>query len=191
MTTGRLIGAAGLTIVLAAGLSGWGCGRTVLLNLTKERAGNISVIFVNSTPYTASFSYGTWDAWDKTPGAPNMQQLRLASGATSSAATLPCGRNMSIGTSEFIARAIATRADEALPNFDPDAFTEVVNFSRADSETGTGGLPTEGTAVGIEKLLGVHYSCADQLVFTFVEDPDAPGGFRIDFEVILDKLPSE
>lgn len=191
MTTGKWVGVAGLAFGLAAGFGGLGCTKTLLLNLTKERTGNITVVFVNDTPYTASFSYGTWDAWDKTPGTVNMQQLRLAARTTSDAGTLPCARNMSIGTPEFIARAIATKADESVTDFDPDAFTEVVNFSSGDEGTGTGGLATEGTAAGIEKLLGADYSCADQLIFTFVQDPDAPGGFRIDFEVILDKLPNE
>lgn len=172
---------------MLAGLSG--CVGTVLRNLTKQRTGDITMVFINNTSYTAAFSYGTWDAWDRTPGTPNLQQLRLAPNTASEPATVPCARNAAIGTQDFVDRVIATKADEALDDFDPDAFDTVVRFSSAPSDSGAAGLPTEGTALGIEKLLGVDYSCADQLVFTFVEDPDAPGGFRIDFEVILDKLP--
>ncbi len=54
-----------------------GCWGTVAENLTKERTGNISVVLVNDTPYRASLSYGTWDAWDRSPGTVTMQQVRV------------------------------------------------------------------------------------------------------------------
>ncbi len=80
---------------------------------------------------------------------------------------------------------IATNADKT-DTFDADAFDTVVHFSSAPSDSNAAALPTEGTALGREVLLGVDYSCADEIIFTFVQDPDAVGGFRIDFEVILD-----
>jgi len=82
---------------------------------------------------------------------------------------------------------IATKTDEATTSFDADSFDTVVHFSAAASDSDAAALPTAGTALGVEKLLGVDYSCADLLVFTFTEDPDAEGGFRVDFEVILDQ----
>lgn len=164
-----------------------GCIGTIAQNQLAERTGDITFVFINSTPYRAAFSYGTWDAWDRTPGPVDLQQLQLAPNTTSDEATVPCRRNAAVGTQDFVDRVIATRADEELQDFDPDAFDTVVHFSSAPSGTGAAALPTVGTALGIEKLLGVDYSCGDQLIFTFVEDPDAEGGFRIDFEVILDE----
>lgn len=160
--------------------------QTVLLNQTKERTGDITFVFQNATPYRAIFSYGTWDAWDRTPGAINLQQLRLDAYTTSDPATVPCARNAAVGTVGLIQRAVDTDADQALADFDADAFDTVVRFSSAPEDSESAGLPTEGTAEGVEKLLGVEFSCLDQLIFTFVEDPDAPGGFRIDYTVILD-----
>ena len=45
-------------------------------------------------------------------------------------------------------------------------------------------LATAGTAEGIEVRLGVDYACGDQLIFTFVEDAEANGGFRIEYSLL-------
>jgi len=164
-----------------------GCPDTVLTNLTKERTGNISIQFINNTRYRAAFSYGTWDSWDRSPGPVTLQQLRLPPHAISSVAQLPCRRNAAIGTQEFVQRVLDTKADQT-GTFDADAFDDTVHFSSAPSDSDLAALPTAGWAEGVEKLLGVDYSCGDLLIFTFWEDPDAPGGFRIDNEVILDKV---
>ena len=58
-----------LAASVAASLSSvGGCPDTVMRNLTKERTGNISMQFINNTRYRAAFSFGTWDASDRTPG---------------------------------------------------------------------------------------------------------------------------
>ncbi len=165
-----------------------GCIGTIGRNQLAERTGNVTVVFINNTPYQAAFSYGSYDAWDRTPGAVNFEQLTVPANTSSEAATLPCTRNVAIGTDDFVARVIATKADEAAPAFDPDAFDTTVHFSSAPAGSAAASLPTAGSALGVEKLLGVDYSCEDRLIFTFVEDPDAAGGFRIDYEVILDVI---
>ena len=180
--------AATLAAVMAGVFAGLGgCGTATLLNQTKERTGNVTMVFFNNTPYTASFSYGTWDEWDRSPGAVSLQQLRLAPNSSSSATSVTCRRNAAVATQAFYNRVIWTKTDQNTSNFDPEAFDVVIHFSAAPSGSDTQGLPTVGTAQGSEKLLGVDYSCADQLVFKFFQDPDAPGGFRVDFEDILDK----
>lgn len=176
---GRLGFALGLLAAAA------GCTPDLFDNLTKERTGNISVSFVNNTPYRAAFSYGTYDAWDRSPGPVSLQQLRLAANSTSASTSVTCRRNLAIATPDFVERVIDTEADDT-DTFDPDAFDTTVHFSSAPSDSDAAALPTAGTAEGIELLLGVDYSCADQVIFTFAEDPDRPGGFRIDYEVILD-----
>ncbi len=180
-----------LSGLLAIGMAGLfsglaGCNPVVWKNLTKERTGNVTLTFVNNTTFRASFSYGSWNRWNEAPGPVVLQQLRLEANTTSSNATLPCDRNISIGTQPFVDRVILTEADDTT-GFDPEAFDTVVHFSAADTDDDTSGLPTAGSALGVDKLLGVDFSCADQLVFTFVVDPDAEGGFRIDYEVILDE----
>jgi hypothetical protein len=167
-----------------------GCSRAIWLNQTKERTGNITMVFVNTTSANAAFTYATWDEWDHSPGAINMQQINVKQFGTSDAASLPCARNAAIGTQGLVDRVLETKAD-VTDTFIPERFDTVVHFSLAASDSGAADLPTAGTAEGVELLLGVDYSCEDQIVFTFVEDPDAPGGYRIDHEVILDKRANE
>ncbi len=166
------------------------CSPEFFANMFEERVGQVEVVFINNTPFRASFSYGSWDSLDRSPGPSTLQQLRLEGLTTSDLSELPCRRNIAIGTREFLDRVLANDGDDT-DDFDPDAFVEVVNFSSADPDSDAAALPTAGTADGLEVRLGVDYSCADRLIFTFEQDPDAPGGFRIDFNVIIDVNPDE
>jgi hypothetical protein len=172
------------------GLSG--CGGTLFRNLTKEKTGDVQVQFINTTPYRAIFTYGSYDAWDQlTPGAVNMFQTRIEGNTTTDPNTVTCARDVVIGTQAFLDRATATKADLSATNFDAEAFQPTVSFSSGATGSPTAGLPTQGTALGVDKLLGVDFSCGDLLIFKFVQDPDAPGGFRIDFEVVRDVIPGQ
>jgi hypothetical protein len=168
-----------------------GCNGTIWANQTKERTGNLSFAFVNTTSADAGFTYATWDQWDHTPGAINIKQLTVPAQTSTAVDTLPCARNAAIGTQDMVTRVLQTEADVADTTFNPDLFDTVVRFAATNAGTGADSLPTAGTAQGVELLLGVDYSCEDEIVFTFVEDPDAPGGFRVDFEVILDVVQNE
>ncbi len=173
-----LVGA-GLLVLLG------GCSGLLFTNQTIERGGNISVQFINETSYQASFSYGTWDELDRTPGQMDFNQLEVNANSISGVQTVQCARDMAVGTQLLVDRALATDEDDA-PAFNPDAFDTVVRFSDAPEETDPVDLPTVGTARGSHKLLGVDYTCGDLLIFTFLRDVDAPGGFRIDYTVIRD-----
>ena len=172
-----------LAVAMAFGLLVPACGR-LLLNQTAERTGNISLTFINDTPYRASFSYGTWDSLDRNPVGPvNFRQLRLAGSSSSAVLSLSCARNFAIATQELLTRVIDTDADQTA-TFDPDAFDTTVHFSDQPQDSDLAAVATVGTAVGVEKLLGPDFECGDRLVFTFVEDPDVTGGFRIDYALI-------
>jgi hypothetical protein len=165
-----------------------GCTTTLVRNLTAERTGNVSVLIINDTPYRASFSYATWDSWDRNPpGTIDFKQLRLEGRSNSGPVALTCARNLAIGTAEMNQRALDNNAHQQT-GFDADAFDTVVHFSDAATDSSLAAIATVGTAEGIEKLLGVDYTCADQVIFTFVEDPAVKGGFRIDFTVIIDAV---
>lgn len=175
-----------------AGLTGLGasCSPELIANQTTRRQGHVSFQFVNNTPFRASFTYGSYDAFDRNPpGQPVLKQLRLEGRQTTAPEQVECRRNAVIGTQAFYDRIIATKGDLAL-NFDREAFSPVVHFSSADKDSDAAALPTEGTAEGIELLLGVDFACADRLIFTFEQDPAAPGGFRIDFSVLRDRDPN-
>lgn len=179
---------AGLALaVLCGGLIALppGCSATLLLNQTAERSGNVTVVLINDTPYRASFSYGAWDAWQRNPPGPiEFRQLRLEGQDTAGPTSLNCARNFAIGTQDFYDRAAYHKVGDSA-NFDADAFDIVVHFSDAPADSNLAATATVGTALGQEWLLGVDYSCGDELVFTFVQDPDAEGGFRIDFAVLV------
>ena len=181
---------AGILMMLSAGLvsfGGWGCAAELLQNQTASLAGNVSVIIVNDTPFRASYTFGTFnDLQRDPPGAVNFEQNRLAAGLSSPPSSLACGRDMAIGTTKLLQRVIDTNADQAALGFDEDAFSITVNFSDAPDGSGLEAVATVGTAAGLNKLVGVDFSCGDELIFTFRPDPDAEGGFRIDFQLIHD-----
>jgi hypothetical protein len=173
--------AGSLLALMTVGVS---CTADLVANNTEELAGNIAVSFINNTSSRASFSFGTWNSLDRiAPGPISLQQLRLEARETSAVATLPCRRNFAIGSQELIQRVIDTDGT-TIAGFDAEAFVSVVNFSSAAVDSDAAALPTEGTAEPSSVLLGVDFKCGDQLFFTFEEDPDAPGGFRIDFSLI-------
>jgi hypothetical protein len=164
-----------------------GCSGDLIFNLTEERTGNISVVFINDTDYRASFTFGSFDDLSRDPAFTqvDVQQRRLESNSSTPPISLGCQRDFAVATQRFVRRVIAVDADQQ-PDFDQDAFTASVSFSDAPSDSPAAALPTVGTAEGRIVRLGVDYSCNDQLLFTFEQDPNAAGGFRIDFSVIPD-----
>lgn len=178
----RIRFAAGFVTGLIALMTG--CTGDLLANLTEERSGSISVLIINDTPYRAAFSFGSYDALNRNPpGAIDFVQSRVEAHTSPAPFTLDCRRDVAIGTDDFVQRAIDTNEHEA-DGFDADAFGAVVNFSSAPADDAAAALPTAGTAEGIEVRLGVDYACADQLIFTFVEDAEANGGFRIEYSLL-------
>ena len=178
-----------LVIIAGAGAAGLlgagGCSFSpeFIANNVAERAGPVFFTFTNNTRFRASFSFGVYDDLDRTRGAVVIQQQRIEAQSTIAPVQIACRRNSVIGTTELIRRAIeADFEDDA--NFDADAFVAVVNFSSAPADSDAAALPTQGTAEGRNLLLGVDYACGDRLLITFEEDPDAVGGFRIDFAAV-------
>ncbi len=156
----------------------------LVYNQIEERSGTVEVLVINNTPYRASFTIGSYDAWDlNPPGRVDFEQRRIEAHTTEAVFEIDCKRNIAIGTQALVDRMLETDADDA-SGFDLDAFGAKVNFSSAPVDSGAAALPTVGTAEGIEVLLGVDYACSDRLIFTFEEDPAAPGGFRIDYELL-------
>ncbi|MBL8878739.1 MAG: hypothetical protein JNG88_06420 [Phycisphaerales bacterium] len=180
-------GTAGLALVAGAALLCMGgCGPNFANYITEERSGNLQFQFINNTSARAAFSFGTYDKLDRDPpGTVQIQQLRVEAHTSSAPATVLCRREASVGTADFVQRVIVTNAD-AVVGFDADAFDDVIHFSTSPPDSDTAALPTAGTALGVEKRLGVDFTCGDRLIFTLQEDPDAPGGFRVDFSVIPD-----
>ncbi len=182
--------AVGFLTVLSVGvaaLAGPGCSPTLLQNLTAPLNDNITLTFVNETQFRASFTYGIFHDLERDPpGGVSFVQHRLEAGLSTAPSNSPCARNLSIGTAKMLQRVLDTNGDQNTPSFDEDAFSVTVNFSDAPADSDLAATPTVGTAVGVNKLVGVDFSCGDELIFTFRQDPDAEGGFRIDFLLIHD-----
>jgi hypothetical protein len=174
-----VIGLAGGLAVLSAGCA------DLIAYLIEERSGNITVSFINDTPYRAAFTFGTYDSLqrDLPRGDVDLGQRRLAAMDSTGDITLSCRRDFAIGTDELVQRLIDTEANLGT-GFDNDAFDTVVHFSSAPSDSDAAALPTAGTAEGRAVRLGVDFTCGDLLIFTFVEAPDKPGGFAIQFRLV-------
>jgi hypothetical protein len=173
------VGAAIVVATLTAGCTG-----ELVANLIEERSGEITVVVINNTPYRAAFTLGGYDALQRDPlGEVDLQQQRLEENTSTSPLTLSCSRNTAMGTEALVQRVIDTKADEA-DDFDADAFAAVIRFSSAPADSDAAALPTAGTAEGVEVRLGVDYACGDQLIFTLIQDAAAPGGFRVDFDLL-------
>lgn len=171
--------AAGLLLALS------GCTADLIRNQTAERQGDISVQFINTTPFRAAFSFGSYDSLERNPATAIFEQLLVEAQSTSASQTIGCRRIAAVGTQAFIDQVLRANADD-VADFNPDAFSAEVNFSSAPLDSEAASLPTAGTARGREAQLGVEFSCGDRLIFTFVEDDTAEGGFRIDFSVVVD-----
>jgi hypothetical protein len=179
----KSIGFVAVLVSILVVLTG-GCA-DLIANLIEERSGNVTVVFINNTPYRAAFTFGTYDALDRDLpyGEVDLLQRRLEAMTSTASITLSCRRNLAIGTEEFVQRARDTEAN-LVPQFDDDAFDTVVHFSDAPIDSDAAALPTVGTAEGREVRLGVDYACGDELIFTLVEDASAPGGFAIEFRLL-------
>ncbi len=176
-----------LTPALLLNLSG--CGGDLVRYSTEEVNGDVNVQFINNTRFRAAFSYGTYDDLDRaTPGEITLEQVRIEANEITSPNAINCARDLSIATQELVDRVIARRGDES-SDFDADAFDSVVHFSAAAEDDPAAALPTVGTAVGVSLRIGVDFTCNDRVLVTFEEDPNSPGGFRVDYSVLVDEEP--
>jgi len=154
----------------------------------------IQVGFINNTPFRAIFTFGAFDPLDRETVPLNLGQLRLEGNTSSAQIAQPCRKTFSVGGDELVRLINQERNNPNINIIDPAALVRGVNFSGAPLGDPLEPEPTEGTAQGIDVLAGIDFTCErtdirDQtgtglLLFTFEEDPGAPGGFRIDFSFV-------
>ncbi len=155
----------------------------------------IQVGFINNTPYRAIFTYGAYDQTDQESIPTGFGQLRLEGNTSSAQVAEPCRKTFSVGGDELIRLIDANKTDPGINVTDPRALVRGVYFSSAPLGDPLEAEPTEGTAVGTVLLNGVDFSCrrtdinaatgSGLLLFTFVQDAAAPGGFRIDYSFFV------
>jgi len=154
------------------------CGCDAWFNLTQPLEDGVYVGLINKTPYRAIFTIGSYDPLDEN-SRPDFNQYRLEGNAVSWA-IFTCHRAVDIGTQKLL--DLIEKSEQII--LDEAAFITGVNFSSAPADSPDAASPTEGTAAPVRVLHGVDYPCGALLIFTFVEDADAPGGFRVDFSLI-------
>ena len=179
-------------LVLAASVAPMAsCTATSLLNITAPTSefapvtGTpvprlLRVAFINNSPFRAIFTFGSYDPLDKDTSPTGFGQLRLESGATSPVQNQPCRKSFSVGGEELI-RLID---DRDLVVADPRALIDGANFSAAPLGDPLEASPTEGTAQGRVDRANVDFNCESVLIYSFEQDATAPGGFRIDLQVL-------
>jgi hypothetical protein len=181
------------------------CSSSALLNAWAPSAGfvagqvdpvprAIEVGFINNTPYRAIFTYGAYNQLDQESLPTNFGQLRLEGNTSSTQAAQPCRKTFSVGGDELVRLLNENSDDPNISITDPRALVRGVYFSSAPLGDPLEAEPTEGTAEGRVVLNGVDFSCrrtsinestgSGLLLFTFVQDAAAPGGFRIDYSFI-------
>ncbi len=154
----------------------------------------IQVGFVNNTPHRAIFTYGAYDQFDQETIPTGFGQLRLEGNTASAQVAQPCRMTFSVGGDELVRLINANENDSAISINDPRALVRGIYFSSAPLGDPLEAEPTEGTAEGAVVLNGVDFDCrrdnihaasgSGLLLFTFVQDASAPGGFRIDYSFV-------
>ena len=156
---------------------------------TPGSRGNISVAFINKTPFRAIFTYGTYDPQNNqfTPqfgqfSATADASTRLEGNSESTPVTFQCGRAISVGGEQLIQwlkdQNLTGSADEA-------ALQPGIAFSDKPLDDPDADQPTAGRVNGVVTLQGVEYQCDSLVVYTFDLDSTSSSGFKVTYEVIL------
>ncbi len=188
----RLVGLIALTLALGE----LACTEEAFLNLTRPlgdgavgQRNNITISFINNTPFRVICTFGLYDPADQET-VPNFSQFyasddtneRLEGNSIAGPFTIAVGRAVSVGGARLIELILENDLDEGR---NADALRPGVGFSGAAFDSELANLPTEGTAEEITLLHGVDYPFDALIIFTFEQDESKPGGFRIDFDVVL------
>lgn len=154
----------------------------------------IQVGFINNTPFRAIFTAGSVDQLNNDALPTNFVQLRLEGNSTTAQIPQPCRGVYSVGGAELVRLIELNRNSPAINITDNAALITGVNFSAAALGDPLEAEPTEGTAVGLDSLVGVDFTCertdirqttgTGLILYTFEQDAMAPGGFRIDFTFV-------
>jgi len=175
------------------------CTEDVYLNLTSplgdgDQVGSrsdFSATFVNNTPYRAIFTVAAFNHFNQQAVPNDVQQFAdgqddtavLEGNTAAGPFTFQCNRALSIGGIQMLERLVDSAVDPSQLN--QDALMTGVGFSAAALGDPLATLPTEGTADPLDIWQGSAFQCESLIVVTFEQDPNAPGGFRIDYDVIL------
>ncbi len=163
--------------------------------------GDIGVGFINRTPYRAIGTFGGYDPLDSdtivTMGQLGVtQNIDLGPNSVGWVWALACTRMVSVGGKDIIEKIYeneiqmqtmgfrlygSAKSDklEIVPSL--DLLKENIGFTGAPFGDAQGNIPTQGYTKPMGRYLGRDYTLGSVLVFSFVQDDAAEGGFRIDY----------
>ena len=179
-----------LTLGLLCGLSG--CSFDALLRNTASLGGDtagdrgeISVVFINNTPYRAIFTAGTYDNLDQetTPDIVqvNSDSSTLEGNTQLAPGQLSCGRVMSVGGAGLVTRIRENLADN---QFDDELLFEDIRFSSAEADEEGADAATEGTAPARVSYIGSDFECGSLLIYRLEFNDVGPSPFTVELTVI-------
>jgi len=186
---------AALGLALASGIAGcasdaWLFATASLGGDTAGQRGNVQVVFINNTPYRATFTFGAYDNLDRNT-APALQQFSsetdtrtLEGDSETEPITVQCHRIFSIGGEGLIARVQENLAEDA---FEEAALVPGVYFSSLAAGEEFADLPNEGVAAAHDAFIGADFDCGSLIVYR-LEFSDAG---EEEFEIQMSVIPSE
>ena len=169
-----------------------GCSFDALLRNTASLGGDtagdrgeISVVFINNTPYRAIFTAGTYDNLDQET-TPDIVQVTSTSSALegnsqSPPGQLTCARVMSVGGAGLVTRV---RQNLAANQFDDELLFEGVRFSSAATDDEQADEATQGTAPARVAYIGSEFECGALLIYRLEFDDAGPNPFTVELTVI-------
>ncbi len=165
--------------VLLSILAFWisGCEETGWVNFFAPLEGQVTITFVNETPYRVITYWGGYNPLDPATGI-DVRKLKLESG-DSSPAVINCTRRIEIaGTS--LKRAVELGKPEGIS---ADEINEKIAFSDVTLGEDNDEEPTAGEGDSVLYELGIDYSCSDIIEIHFQQDPDT-GKFIVTLKVL-------
>ena len=154
-----------------------GCEEPGWVNFFAPLEGQVTITFVNETPYRVITYWGGYNPLDPATGI-DVRKLKLESGE-SSPAVINCTRRIEIAGSS-LRRAVELGKPEGINSSDINekiAFSDVALGEENDEE------PTAGEGDSVRYELGIDYSCGDVLEIHFQQDPDT-GEFVVTLTVL-------
>ncbi len=189
-----------LTVSIIAAITIVGCSLDALLHTTASLGGNIAgqrgnaqVLFINNTPYRAIFTFGTYDELDHdtvpqlTQFSSNERTEDLEGNSQVGPLDIECARVFSIGGKGLVTRVLNNLDQE---DYENTPLVDGVYFSSANVGSDDADVATEGTAAGVDSLIGADFDCGSLIIYRFEVNDLGPEEFKIEMSVIPRGLPT-
>ncbi len=153
-------------LLAIVGLLGLSCQNTGLVNFFSSLGGQVTIVFVNETPFRVITYWGGYNNLDPATDI-DVRQLKLESGDQSTA-VIVCTRRIEIA-GESLRRAVEIGKPDGIS---PDDINDKIAFSDVTLGSDNDEEATAGEGDSKRFLLGVDYHCGKTVEIRFQQDPD-------------------